>query len=524
VIKLKLSFDIFIFGLLAGSISLESHAAPTAFLISGGIRPTSNYCRYYQNLERANRTFAAPAWNRINLVADGAGTLANSVECDAEGKVVTDSDGRPKLTRHDPPGGVQGAATAQEISRLVREQVKSLQADDPVVIYVTDHGDIENKRVLIRLWHEDLTIEQFREVIRLIPDSHRIVLMQDQCFGGGMLEALWNTDGSVKPNTCGIAAASATEPAFDGGGIMRTIDETLQNQGKDGEVRADEIHQLLLKSSEIYSAPVATSDLFLEKYLLSHPVQANTSPCLPGIESMTELSATASASLKALLEKKRANLTENLQTQLKRSELDPSTNFSAVDTRLMTAQARVDALEHKAGQLKKSVDQAYARWMAAEHTNLVLEYDKSRKAVLSLRQQLAALSDQSTANRSELENSLRTAEVSFEALHLEVSRYKYGRDKLESFQKFVKTQGGLPGYSFKKSALDDFKKVDALRSTEGKKITKLRALRHTLGHWTGLKALIDSKDSFAMTQYLSMLECESFKVGGKLSAQSGAGK
>lgn len=243
-------------------------AKPLAIVTNGAISIWSNHGRYYRNIKSAGHAFSQ--WQIANLAADGPQSSGpNSLNHDEHDSYIYDAQGLPIPSRFAPEFNYAGPATFKAIAATLAEGIQQLQPGEPVLLYFTDHGGRgggpEDRKVC--LWGENLSVPQMRSLISMVPTTSKVILINDQCYGGGMLEALWLRD-EPKVNACGFAAATTAQLAFGGGGFMGSLDSYCSKAGKRNEACTfQDVYVSLLAQGKWkkQSTPIATSDLFLEK-------------------------------------------------------------------------------------------------------------------------------------------------------------------------------------------------------------------------------------------------------------------
>ena len=257
--------------LLAAGAGQAVFAKPLAIVTSGGINIFSNHGRYYKNLRSAANVLD-PNWEIYNLAADGpGGKNPNSLNADEEDNFIYDRNGLPIPHRFEPESRFYGPATFAAISSALSAGLKQLQPGEPVLLYFTDHGskgDGPSERKVC-LWGEHLSVPQMRDLLRMVPESNKVIMINDQCYGGGMLEAMWLA-GEPKKNACGFAAATTQQLAYGGGGFIRSIDKICSKAQENGRnCTFQDIYYRLAKKGmwQKNSTPISTSDIFLEKII-----------------------------------------------------------------------------------------------------------------------------------------------------------------------------------------------------------------------------------------------------------------
>ncbi len=265
--------------------------AKVVFAVSGGGGPTSNHGRYYDNIERVHTIFGErPILNyvstgnpndKVTMVYEKAPYASGPVGWTAD-KIQLDDLGRPVLKPMVPVGGFSGAAKEQDIQSgmesFFAERAHRKKTDSPLIFYVTDHGSMnaEGKGSIV-LWDKTyLFPEQLNKMLdRSIPKQQKVILLMDQCYGGSMLKAMKNEDGSIRPNICGIAAAHPDQLAYSGGGTMRNLQKLVENTKKERPLHSKspyptykDLYQQMVKDSSIRSIPTLSSDLYAQDWYI----------------------------------------------------------------------------------------------------------------------------------------------------------------------------------------------------------------------------------------------------------------
>lgn len=278
--------------------STSNNSNGSVLLLSGGGSPTSNNQRYYTNLEMGQQYFSGQ-WGMHTLAANGGNsTIPNYALGDEMGAPVFDERGFTQVgikKSSDLPKGIQGEASKAAIKAALKKLVNETPPDKPIMFYVTDHGsagDGPDNRAIV-LWDgQKLSANELREILQEVPANRKLIMVNDQCFGGGMLESMFDGNGfPLHPGLCGFAAASTSEVATSGGGFMETLNAHRLMPSQINASTFGDIYQHLKQRSytsstdefgddnrgtrydpnsfrtEVSSSPVSTSTLFSFKYL-----------------------------------------------------------------------------------------------------------------------------------------------------------------------------------------------------------------------------------------------------------------
>ncbi len=181
-----------------------------AIILSGGIQPTSNYPRYWNDCsfiyQTLTNTYGIPKSNIIPIIADGNDPAEDTF--DSGGHLVSQSldldfDGFDEI---------ELGATKDNIANTLSSLVPVLQEDDHLFFYVIDHGGSEDGIMssYICLWgSEKLFDYELAEMLKPFSDKYvNINVVLGQCFSGGFLDDLSQLN-------CVVATASAgNEPSY----------------------------------------------------------------------------------------------------------------------------------------------------------------------------------------------------------------------------------------------------------------------------------------------------------------------
>lgn len=262
-----ISISLFSFDIFAGD--------GTLVVISGGGGPSSNHSYYIKDIQNAFSLFKplTASSKRFYFIADGGeGTSANFIsEDEGDGpkplKYTKDGTSADSEERLSEP--ITGAAKVSVIKKKFKD-LESMDDDNkPLYVYITDHGNQDSSSLESRivLWGgEVMSVADLRESLSKIPSKRPIVLINEQCFGGGMLEALRLEDGSFRANSCGFASASELEPSTTLVDLYGNRKNNLISIFKEpGAQTLAEKFKMVGKN--IISHPVATRDIFCMDYL-----------------------------------------------------------------------------------------------------------------------------------------------------------------------------------------------------------------------------------------------------------------
>ncbi len=231
-----------------GARALEPVGAPPpaaghlhALLLNGGARKEVNYQSHLHHIRRAweiLRADGVPAANITVFSADGpdpAPDLATRETDDVRGFWVlpqwTQNALRAPITYVD--SRIEGvplqAATKDALRAWFADARTRLGAGDTLLLYVTDHGERnekDEKDNTISLWNDKLSVTELRQMVAALDPSVRVVMLMSQCFSGSFANVI-NPDADATPvgNVCGYFSTTAARRAY---GCYP------ENRGKDG--------------------------------------------------------------------------------------------------------------------------------------------------------------------------------------------------------------------------------------------------------------------------------------------------
>jgi len=268
------------------------------FALSGGGSKDSNYLRYYDNLDRITDVFGNCP--RKYSLANGNNTQ----------KIITDrfaEDPADKFVGRkvkDQSADGYGAAHENYIeNELPNWTPMTSSSSKPVIFYVTDHGGKNKKKGLetpgsssVTLYRKprpkdptkeektkyyddaSLSTEELNRMFKNKPSNKPVILLMDQCYGGGMMHSLFNDPNNYKSkiNGCGIAAAQEDQVAWLGGGVLRNMQEMVKENGQ-GNSNYEKLFERMENESiereedlnqTIRSLPVKSSEFYAKRYLV----------------------------------------------------------------------------------------------------------------------------------------------------------------------------------------------------------------------------------------------------------------
>lgn len=160
--------------------------APYAVLIAGGINPSNNHIRYWNDLKAMYNillTKGYPAGHITVLFADG----------------VAKDGGMP----------VNAPATKASIAATFSSLATKVSANNDVYIMTTDHGcQMGAGHSGLCLWGEDMIDTDFATEVNKITQWKHMMIVMEQCFSGGFVAPL------TKPNRVVMTACNASQPSW----------------------------------------------------------------------------------------------------------------------------------------------------------------------------------------------------------------------------------------------------------------------------------------------------------------------
>lgn len=274
----------------------NSSQKPRAILINGGGDPTSNRRDFFDSLRSIKFNLVSSGWETTVLNSNGPNTdEPNSI---AYGGDVPDPvDGRvPWIYHRDDSAGAVGPATFEEIEK---RSLTAADASVPLVYYFTDHGGQGSGSTdrVVYLWDDEtLGVNDLRKVLRMRRSSSPTILLMDTCYGGGMLESLFDKEGNWIEGTCGFASAGADEVGFSktlqgvpiDTGMLAAFNVRSDSAAakkvdsdNDGSISFSELYESSFYEKDMSSSPLSSSDFFIEKYLYKERISGNEAKCSP---------------------------------------------------------------------------------------------------------------------------------------------------------------------------------------------------------------------------------------------------
>jgi len=257
-----------------------------ALLINGGSKPQSNYQSHLHHLQEMVELLEERGLprERIHIFsADGEDKAPDLAVRDTlpqqfwllEGtKVGRRLRPRTQLTDTRWEGMTLHPARREPLQEWFEEARRELTPGDRLLIFVTDHGtgnkdDPDNGA--ISLWQDELTVQEFRQLLARLRPGVRTVMVMSQCYSGTFAGAI--LDGSAEPSgdACGFFSTTRDLRAYgcypEGrdrdriGHAFHFIDALDRHPTTAGA------HLEVLITDDTPDVPVRTSDLYLERLL-----------------------------------------------------------------------------------------------------------------------------------------------------------------------------------------------------------------------------------------------------------------
>ncbi len=153
---------------------------------------------------------------------------------------------------------------------------RHLRAGDTLLVYVTDHGQLNRanpRNNWINLWGDRLSVEEFRRWLAALPEGVRVVSLMSQCYSGAFANAIYDLEDPalVSGEFCGYFSSSAERPAYgcypenrgkDGVGHSARFFEALRLHGNLAAA-----HERVLITDRTPDVPNRSSDHYLRELL-----------------------------------------------------------------------------------------------------------------------------------------------------------------------------------------------------------------------------------------------------------------
>jgi thiol-disulfide isomerase/thioredoxin len=258
-----------------------------ALLINGGSNPNVNFLSHLHHLEDMVDTLAQRGLSpeRIHIFsADGEAEEADLAVRDLRpdnfwliGGLPIGRRLRPETeltdTRWD---GIELQAARIDLLRAWFEEAKErFTPADRLLLFVTDHGtenlqDPDNG--FISMWQEQMSVEQLKEMLALLPPGMRTVMVMSQCFSGSFANAMFDVaDAEPSGEVCGFFSVPKDLQAYGCYAEGRDRDRIGHAfrfiQALDRQSTTSSAHTEVLVTDTTPDVPIRTSDAYLESIL-----------------------------------------------------------------------------------------------------------------------------------------------------------------------------------------------------------------------------------------------------------------
>ena len=163
-----------------------------AIIISGGVRPLSNYQRYWNDCSFIFKTlvnkYGVPTENIFPIMSDGTNLADDMIT--TFGTFMS----QPLDLNQDGVNDIKMAATRANIQNTLQDLAIKLEKNDHLFIFVIDHGGTRDNKSqsYINLWGEE-TLDDYELANLLKPITAKYVnvnVVLGQCFAGGFVDDL----------------------------------------------------------------------------------------------------------------------------------------------------------------------------------------------------------------------------------------------------------------------------------------------------------------------------------------------
>ena len=175
-----------------------------AVIISGGANPILNYERYWNNcsaMYKCLRNVYNYRRDRIFvLMSDGVSSESDrhlNIGWYESSPLDLDGDGNDDINY---------SATKANISTVFNYLRDHVNADEQVLVFVTDHGSRQNDESYITLWGgSEISASEFTNEVKKINASSRKHVVLGQCFSGGFVGPLKSACSNISIATAASA-------------------------------------------------------------------------------------------------------------------------------------------------------------------------------------------------------------------------------------------------------------------------------------------------------------------------------
>jgi hypothetical protein len=173
-----------------------------AVLVSGGYNASSNYARYWNDLQFIYKALKQKYHYTDSeiIVLYANGTHSPNADFDGDGK-----------------DDVDYAATKSNLAKAINLVALRIAKNGKFFFYATNHGgdDPGAHKSNLTLWGESIKDSEFAALTKKIKCANAIYVME-QCFSGGMMDDLLKaqTYPCTSPRVCVMTAAKHDEPSW----------------------------------------------------------------------------------------------------------------------------------------------------------------------------------------------------------------------------------------------------------------------------------------------------------------------
>jgi hypothetical protein len=224
-------FSVTIFDPWGGKDTKEQFSQNYAVLFSGGGNELNNWPRYIKNLREVywnlTQVYHLNPQNIYVLYANGG----YGAEVNYGGLGTKNNPNPPSVGPSDMyflnPGTQLVSATSANLQSILDTLSHKITIGDHFLFYATDHGNgeldkptITNDEVLVG-WHESISDKTLADQLNNIHAGYNTYVFTE-CFAGGMIDELKNSNGTLNDNQFACAAANHYEYAYGGQGDFKT--------------------------------------------------------------------------------------------------------------------------------------------------------------------------------------------------------------------------------------------------------------------------------------------------------------
>lgn len=272
--------------MIAWLLATVARSTTFALLVNGGDQPDTNYRTHVEHLREVHQTLVDRGIEPQNISvfsADGQATAPDTTIG------LADTDPRAWLIEGTPAAGLVPTHTlvdttwdevplqparSHDLGAWFGNAARKLRPGDTLLIYVTDHGlkgteSLEDAS--IALWHERLSVAEFRELLQTLHPDVRVMVTMSQCYAGSFAEALYPVDAEVpSENRCGWFAAPPDRPSY--GCYAESREQTIGHGFRWSEALGRrsslaDAHDEVLLTDRTPDVPVSSTDVHIERVL-----------------------------------------------------------------------------------------------------------------------------------------------------------------------------------------------------------------------------------------------------------------